>query len=224
MDTILVIEDDKDIAQLIGYHLEKANYKAVFAYNGEMGFDLAKEQHPALIILDLMLPKMDGLGVCRLLKANDDTKHIPIIIVTAKGEEIDKVVGLELGADDYIVKPFSIRELVLRVRAVLRRLFLSEEKTILETDGVVVDIDCHKVMVDLSPIYLTATEFNLLVTLMRQRGKVLTREMLLDKAWGYTFEGYARTVDTHIKRLREKLKKRSYLIETVRGVGYRFKD
>lgn len=224
MATILVIEDDKDIASLIAYHLEKANYKAVIAYDGQTGLDLVKKQHLALIILDLLLPKIDGLDVCRILKANEDTKHIPIIMVTAKGEEIDKVVGFELGADDYIVKPFSPRELVLRVKAVLRRFSTPVEKTILEADGLMVNIDGHKVTIEERPLHLTTTEFNLLVALMHKRGKVLTREMLLEKAWGYSFQGYARTVDTHVKRLREKLKKRAYLIETVRGVGYRFKE
>ncbi len=225
MATILVIEDEKDIADLIAYHLERANYKVAIAYDGETGLDLVKKQHPALIILDLLLPKkIDGLDVCRILKANEDTKYIPIIMVTAKGEEIDKVVGFELGADDYIVKPFSPRELVLRVRAILRRFSLPKEKIILEADGLTLDIDGHKVTIDEGPIYLTTTEFNLLVALMHKRGKVLTREILLEKAWGYSFQGYARTVDTHVKRLREKLKEKAYLIETVRGVGYRFKE
>lgn len=224
MATILVIEDDKDIANLIAYHLGKANYKAVIAYDGQTGLDLVNKQHPALIILDLLLPEIDGLEVCRILKANEDIKHIPIIMVTAKGEEVDKVVGFELGADDYIVKPFSPRELILRVRAVLRRFSAPLEKIILEADGLRLDIDGHKITIDGKPIYLTPTEFNLLVTLMHKRGKVLTREMLLEKAWGYSFQGYARTVDTHVKRLREKLKEKAYLIETVRGVGYRFKE
>lgn len=224
MATILVIEDDKDIANLIAYHLERANYKVVIAYDGQTGLDLVKKQHPALIILDLLLPEVDGLEVCRILKANEDIKHIPIIMVTAKGEEVDKVVGFELGADDYVVKPFSPRELILRVRAVLRRFSAPLEKIILEADGLRLDIDGHKVTIDGKPFYLTPTEFNLLVTLMHKKGKVLTREMLLEKAWGYSFQGYDRTVDTHIKRLREKLKKKAYLIETVRGVGYRFKE
>ncbi len=224
MATILVIEDDKDIANLIAYHLGKANYKVAIAYDGQTGLDLVNKQHPALIILDLLLPEVDGLEVCRILKANEDIKHIPIIMVTAKGEEVDKVVGFELGADDYIVKPFSPRELILRVRAVLRRFSAPLEKIILEADGLRLDIDGHKITIDGKPIYLTPTEFNLLVTLMHKRGKVLTREMLLEKAWGYSFQGYARTVDTHVKRLREKLKEKAYLIETVRGVGYRFKE
>ena len=224
MPIILVIEDDKDIANLITYHLEKANYKVVIAHDGKEGFSLAKKVLPTLILLDLMLPEIDGLEICRMLKANEDTKNIPIIMVTAKGEEVDNIVGFELGADDYIVKPFSPRELVLRVRAVLRRLSPPKDKNILEADGLKVDIDAYKVSIDGEPVHLTITEFNLLVTLMEKRGKVFSREMLLERVWGYSFEGYDRTVDVHIKRLRQKLKDRAYLIETVRGVGYRFKE
>ncbi len=224
MPTILVIEDDKDIANLIAYHLEKANYNVIIAHDGKQGFSLARKASPTLILLDLMLPEVDGLEVCRMLKTNEETRNIPIIMVTAKSEEIDKIVGFELGADDYIVKPFSPRELVLRVKAVLRRLSPPKDKNILEADGLKVDIDAYKVSIDGKPVHLTITEFNLLVTLMERKGRVFTREMLLEKVWGYSFEGYARTVDVHIKRLRQKLRDKAYLIETVRGVGYRFKE
>ncbi len=224
MATILVIEDDKDIANLIAYHLEKEKYKVVITHDGETGLSLIQKAHPSLILLDLMLPELDGLEVCRMVKTNPSTQNIPIIMVTAKGEEIDKITGFELGADDYIVKPFSPKELVLRIKAVLRRMSSSPEKHFLEADGLVVDVDSYKVTIDGQPAHLTATEFNLLVALMEKRGRVLAREILLQKAWDYSFEGYARTVDVHIKRLRQKLRNKAYLIETVRGVGYRFKE
>ena len=193
--------------------------------DGASGLELAKKEHPSLIILDLMLPEMDGKDVCRALKANPNTQSIPILILTAKAEEVDRVIGFELGADDYVTKPFSPRELVLRVKAIQRRKETPDErdKTILVGD-LLIDIDRHQVFVKKKPISLTSTEFKLLVELITNRGRVQTRERLLDKVWGYTYEGYARTVDTHIRRLREKLGSFGDSIETIRGVGYRFRE
>jgi DNA-binding response OmpR family regulator len=193
--------------------------------DGASGLERAKKERPSLIILDLMLPEMDGKDVCRALKSNPLTQSIPILILTAKGEEVDRVIGLELGADDYVTKPFSPRELVLRVKAILRRKEAPDEreKTI-QVGDLLVDIDRHQVSLKKKPILLTSTEFKLLVELITNKGRVQTRERLLDKVWGYTYEGYARTVDTHIRRLREKLGPLGNSIETIRGVGYRFRE
>ena len=193
--------------------------------DGASGLELAKKERPSLIILDLMLPEMDGKDVCRALKADPNTQSIPILMLTAKAEEVDRVIGFELGADDYVTKPFSPRELVLRVKAIQRRKETPDErdKTILVGD-LLIDIDRHQVFVKKKPISLTTTEFKLLVELITNRGRVQTRERLLDKVWGYTYEGYARTVDTHIRRLREKLGSFGDSIETIRGVGYRFRE
>ena len=193
--------------------------------DGASGLELAKKGRPSLIILDLMLPEMDGKDVCRVLKADPNTQSIPILMLTAKAEEMDRVIGFELGADDYVTKPFSPRELVLRVKAILRRKEIPDErdKTI-QVGDLLIDIDRHQVFVKKKPISLTSTEFKLLVELITNRGRVQTRERLLDKVWGYTYEGYARTVDTHIRRLREKLGSFGDSIETIRGVGYRFRE
>jgi two-component system, OmpR family, phosphate regulon response regulator PhoB len=187
--------------------------------------ELAKKERPSLVILDLMLPGMDGKDICRALKSNPLTQSIPILMLTAKAEEVDRVIGLELGADDYVTKPFSPRELVLRVKAILRRKEVGQESEKLVRIGdLLIDIDRHHVSIKKSPIQLTSTEFKLLVELASKRGRVQTREHLLDRVWGYTYEGYARTVDTHIRRLREKLGSLGDHIETIRGVGYRFKE
>jgi two-component system phosphate regulon response regulator PhoB len=187
--------------------------------------ELAKKERPGLVILDLMLPGMDGKDICRALKSNPLTQSIPILMLTAKAEEVDRVIGLELGADDYVTKPFSPRELVLRVKAILRRKEVGQESEKLFRIGdLLIDIDRHHVAIKKSPIQLTSTEFKLLVELASKRGRVQTREHLLDRVWGYTYEGYARTVDTHIRRLREKLGSLGDHIETIRGVGYRFKE
>ena len=193
--------------------------------DGASGLELAKKERPSLIILDLMLPEMDGKDVCRALKADPNTQSIPILMLTAKAEEVDRVIGFELGADDYVTKPFSPRELVLRVKAIQRRKEIPDErdKTILVGD-LLIDIDRHQVSVKKKSISLTSTEFKLLVELITNKGRVQTRERLLDKVWGYTYEGYARTVDTHIRRLREKLGSFGDSIETIRGVGYRFRE
>lgn len=187
--------------------------------------ELAKKERPSLVILDLMLPGMDGKDICRALKSNPLTQSIPILMLTAKAEEVDRVIGLELGADDYVTKPFSPRELVLRVKAILRRKEVGQESEKLFRIGdLLIDIDRHHVAIKERPVQLTSTDFKLLVELASKRGRVQTREHLLDRVWGYTYEGYARTVDTHIRRLREKLGSLGDHIETIRGVGYRFKE
>lgn len=193
--------------------------------DGSEGLEKAKKERPGLVILDLMLPGMDGKDVCRVLKSNPLTQAIPVLMLTAKSEEMDRVVGFELGADDYVTKPFSPRELVLRVKAILRRKVTpSEGEKVIQIGDLLIDIDRHQVSIKKKAIQLTSTEFRLLVELASNRGRVQTRERLLDKVWGYTYEGYARTVDTHIRRLREKLGKVGDLIETLRGVGYRFRE
>jgi DNA-binding response OmpR family regulator len=195
------------------------------AMDGASGLELANKEHPSLIILDLMLPQMDGKDVCRALKSNPVTQSIPILMLTAKTEEVDRVIGFELGADDYVTKPFSPRELVLRVKAVLRRKEATDEREkSIQLDDLLIDIDRHQVSLKKKAISLTSTEFKLLVELVINKGRVQTRERLLDKVWGYTYEGYARTVDTHIRRLREKLGSFGDSIETIRGVGYRFRE
>jgi two-component system phosphate regulon response regulator PhoB len=223
--TILVVEDELDILQLVAHNLKSAGFDVLTAQDGYQALSVAKNHLPQLIILDLMIPGLDGFDVCKELKRSPVTKDIPVLMLTARGEEVDRIVGLELGADDYVVKPFSPRELILRVRAILRR-HASEEQAIArwQRDGLVVDLDAHRISVDNAETNLTATEFRLLTELIHNLGKVLTRNTLLDKVWGYQFDGYARTVDTHIRRLRQKLGPYAGWIETVRGVGYRFRD
>jgi two-component system phosphate regulon response regulator PhoB len=223
--TILVVEDDKDILDLLAYSLRGAGFDVVTAADGLDAVVQAKLHHPAMVLLDLMLPGMDGLDVCRELKRSPETAGIAVIMLTARGEEVDRIVGLELGADDYVVKPFSPREVLLRIRAILRRTAPAEKGVpIFHEEGFHVDLDAHRVMIDGLPIELTATEFKLLAELIRSRGKVQSRDQLLDKVWGYQFEGYARTVDTHVRRLRQKLGAFADRVETVRGVGYRFRE
>ena len=223
--TILLVEDDVDILQLVDHNLKLADFHVLTAQDGYEALSLAKKYLPQLVILDLMLPGLDGFEVCKELKRSPTTKNIPVLMLTARGEEVDRIVGLELGADDYVVKPFSPRELILRVRAILRR-FAPEEPAIArwQRNGLGVDYESHRVTVDNQETTLTATEFRLLAELIRNLGKVLTRDQLLDKVWGYQFDGYARTVDTHIRRLRQKIGPYAEWIETVRGVGYRFRD
>jgi len=224
MKTILIIEDEKDIVDLIEYHLKQAEFSLMKAYDGASGLEMAKKEKPDLIILDLMLPEMEGKDVCRALKSNPLTQSIPILMLTAKAEEIDRIIGFELGADDYVTKPFSPRELVLRIKAILRRKELQGKDEVIQIRGLLIDPVRHLVSINNRPIRLTATEFKLLFELASKRGRVLTREILLDRVWGYTYEGYARTVDTHIRRLREKLGPIGNYIETLRGVGYRFRE
>jgi two-component system phosphate regulon response regulator PhoB len=223
--SILIIEDEKDIADLVEYHLKQAGFPVYKAPDGPEGLELAKRQRPRLIILDLMLPSMDGKDVCRALKSNPMTRSIPILMLTARAEEVDRIVGFELGADDYVTKPFSPRELVLRVKAILQRMDLEKEgEKTLRVGDLFIDIERHHVSVKDAPIALTSTEFKLLLELISSRGRVQTRGHLLNSVWGYTYEGYARTVDTHVRRLREKIGSMGDWIETIRGVGYRFRE
>ncbi len=225
MKSILIIEDEKDIVDLIEYHLKQSGFSAISSLDGPTGLERAKKKRPDLIILDLMLPGISGKDICRSLKSNPLTQSIPILMLTAKAEETDRLIGFELGADDYVTKPFSPKELVLRVKAILRRKEVDHEgeKTI-QIGDLLIDIERHHVSIKKSPVRLTSTEFKLLVELASKKGRVQTREHLLDRVWGYTYEGYARTVDTHIRRLREKMGPLGDSIETIRGVGYRFRE
>lgn len=222
---VLVVEDHRDTRELLKYNLTSAGFDVAAAEDGQGGLNLASAFKPDIVLLDLMMPGMDGLETCRQLKGDADLSRIPVIMLTAKGEEVDKIVGLELGADDYVVKPFSPRELVLRIKAVLRRSGAPEPDTpkIWERDGLRVDFEAHQLSVDGEEVALTATEFKLLTVLISGSGKVQTRDNLLDTVWDTHFEGYSRTVDTHVRRLRQKLGPYAPFIETVRGVGYRFK-
>jgi two-component system phosphate regulon response regulator PhoB len=225
MNPILIVEDEKDIVDLLEYHLKQSGFSVISDFDGSSTLEQAKKRRPELIILDLMLPALDGKDICRALKANPLTRGIPVLMLTAKAEELDRIVGLELGAEDYVTKPFSPRELVLRVKAILRRKESPQEsEKLIEIGDLLIDVEKHHVSVKKKPIQLTHTEFKLLFELASKRGRVYTRENLLDKVWGYTYEGYARTVDTHIRRLREKLGAMGEYIETIRGVGYRFRE
>ena len=225
MNPVLVVEDEKDILDLVEYHLKQAGFPVISALDGSSGLEEARKKNPALIILDLMLPGMDGKDVCRSLKSNSLTRLIPILMLTARAEEVDRIIGFELGADDYVTKPFSPRELVLRVRAILRRKEMDREaEKFIQIGDLKIDVEGHHVSVNEMPIQLTSTEFKLLVELASKRGRVQTRTSLLDRVWGYTYEGYDRTVDTHIRHLREKLGDLGEYIETLRGVGYRFQE
>ena len=224
---ILIVEDERDIADLLRYNLQEAGFKTDYVRNGADALQRAIEKTPDLILLDLMLPEVDGMIVCRLLKNDPRTKNIPIVMVTAKTEEKDRVAGLELGADDYIIKPFSPREVVLRVSAVLRRIQIgkqTESPKQIETHGVTIDLDKHQVLTQSGPIDLTATEFKLITLFAQSPGRVFTRDILMDVIWGQDYYGIDRTVDTHVSRLRRKLGEFGKHIETVHGVGYRFKE
>jgi two-component system phosphate regulon response regulator PhoB len=224
MNPILIVEDEKDIVDLVEYHLTHAGFSVISALDGSSGLEEARRKHPALVILDLMLPGMDGKDVCRSLKSNPLTGRIPVLMLTARAEEVDRIIGFELGADDYVTKPFSPRELVLRVRAILRRRETDREnQKVIQIEDLLIDVEGHHVSVNKIEVQLTSTEFKLLVELASKRGRVQTRTSLLDRVWGYTYEGYDRTVDTHIRHLREKLGDLGEYIETLRGVGYRFR-
>lgn len=227
-EKILIIDDEEHIIELIRYNLEASGYTTSSAANGIDGLMLAKQEKPDLILLDLMLPGLDGLEVCKRMRSDDQLKSVPIIMLTAKSEEIDKILGLELGADDYITKPFSVRELTARVKAMLRRANPQEPQAdILRFSDVEVDFLKHEVKKNGIKVELTLKEFELLDILMKNNGKVLTRDVLLDKIWGYEYVGETRTVDVHIRHLRQKLEeddKNPRHIETVRGIGYRFNN
>jgi len=224
-ETILIVEDEKDIVKMLEYNLKKEGLRTTSVRNGEHAVTAALKEHPDLIILDIMLPGMDGLEVCKQLKSESKTSSIPIIMLTAKTQESDKVVGLELGADDYVTKPFSPRELVARIKAVLRR---GKEKEklpdILKTGDLTIDLSKIMVSVKDKIIELTAKEFELLKTLVKAKGRVLSRDYLLDTIWGFdqSAEIQTRTVDVHIRTLRKKLKNEAKRIVTVKNYGYRF--
>ncbi|MGD0015917.1 MAG: response regulator [Verrucomicrobiia bacterium] len=224
-ETILIVDDEQDVLDLLAFNLQKAGFKTIAARDGATALQKARDAMPALIVLDLMLPQIEGTEVCRQLKVDPKTAHIPIIMLTAKAEEVDRVVGLELGADDYVTKPFSPRELALRVKTILRRASGRSAPTeVFKVGDMVLDLAKHEVTVKGKPVELTATEFKLLTTLLERRGRVQTRDRLLMDVWGYEGEMDTRTVDTHVRRLREKLGKTADLIETVRGVGYRLAE
>ena len=219
----LIIEDDPDIAESVRYNLETAGFAALVASSGEQGLTLAMDTQnpPAVIVLDLMLPGMNGMDLCRRLRRENQTRRTPIIMLTAKTSEADRVAGLDVGADDYIAKPFSVRELLARIRAVLRR--AEDEAGERYDDGrLTIDFDDVRAACDGANVRLTNKEFLLLSTLARKKDRVITRQQLLDQVWGYSYYGDARTLDVHIRRLRQKLEACGDCIETVVGVGYRF--
>lgn len=222
-DTILVIEDEKDIRDLVALHLKNAGYGVVATAKGDEGLATAQKTLPALIILDLMLPGMDGLEICRRLKKEERTKTIPLVMLTAKRDEIDRVLGFELGADDYVTKPFSPRELVLRIKKILERRTTNAPSEF-RCGMLAADFTKPRVTVKEQNVPLTAIELKLLQHLYATRGRVQSREILLDRVWGYNSAVNTRTVDAHVKRLREKLGLAGHLIETVRGLGYRFAE
>lgn len=221
---ILIIEDERDFADVVIMNLQRAGYETVYVGTGGGGLTEAFRQNPDLILLDLNLPDMSGTEVCRKLKYDEKTRGIPVIMVTARGEELDRVVGLELGADDYVVKPVSMRELVLRVNAVLRRARESQEDgaSMVTAGPLTMDVPAHRALVGDRELTLTALEFRLLLTLASRAGRVQSRETLLDEVWGIQAAVETRTVDTMMKRLRDKLGSTGRLIETIRGIGYRF--
>ena len=221
---ILIIEDDRDIVEMLDYNLKEEGYETLSALNGEEGIALAGKARPDLIILDIMLPIIDGFEVCRTLKNDDRLAHIPIIILSAKSQETDKVVGLELGADDYVTKPFSPRELIARTRAILRRGRGEHINNKIQRGEITIDRTRHKVTVGSKEISLTLTEFKLLEFVARRPGAVFSRSQILDAVAGDDAIVCDRTVDAHIKSLRHKLGSAKDYIETIRGAGYRFKE
>ena len=222
---ILVAEDEVDVLNLVASNLKAAGFNVLKAEEGVSALEQAREALPALIVLDLMLPGISGLEICKLLKNDIRTKLIPIIMLTAKAEEIDRIVGLELGADDYITKPFSPRELVLRIKSVIRRASASNEvDETLKLGDIELDRARYEVLVKGKAVEFTATEFKLLALLIERRGRVQSRDTLLNDVWGYESVIDTRTVDTHIRRVREKLGEASVCIETIRGFGYRVSD
>ena len=227
MSRILVVEDDRDIAELVTLYLERARHQCVVAPGGDEGLALARSSPPDLMILDLMLPGLDGLAVCRAMRADRATAGVPIIMLTARAEEADRIHGLELGADDYVTKPFSPRELVARVAALLRRVertALAAGERTLRFGPSAIDLDRHRVTDAGREVHLTAKEFLLLQYLIEHRGRVLSRDLLLSDVWGYSYTGGTRTVDVHVRRLREKIPVLTDAIVTVKQFGYRLAD
>lgn len=219
---IVIIEDERDLADLLAFNLEKEGWQTIIALDGKTGLERVTAELPDIVILDLMLPEISGTEVCKLLRKQESTARIPIIMVTAKGEEIDRVVGFEVGADDYLVKPFSSRELLLRIKAILRRAIteVKVEKSLV-LGNLTIDSSRHTVTLDEEEITLTSTEYKLLFTLAERPGRVQSRDRLLQDVWGYSSDADSRTVDTHITRLRGKLGAAGDMIITVRGFGYK---
>lgn len=223
--TILVIDDEKDLLELVRYNLEKEQFDVILARNGEEGLQIARKHRPDVIILDIMMPGMDGLEVCRRLRGEDRTAHVPLIMLTARAAESDRVVGLEMGADDYVTKPFSPRELVARVRAVLRRSSRSEETPdVISVAGIHIDVGRHEVTCDGKHVSLTATEFKILYYLASRPGRVVSRDEIIDGAMDREAAVTDRTIDVHMTSIRKKLGPSGTLIETVRGFGYKLKE
>ena len=225
MARILVIEDEQDLQTVLAYNLKLAGHVVTSALRGNEGLVSAQAQPPDLILLDLMLPDLSGIEICKMLKADKATRHVPIVMLTAKGEEIDRVLGFELGAEDYVTKPFSLRELLLRIQAILRRIQTSAPQTpgeSIQFGELRIDPSAYRVWVENTEVQLTSMEFRLLMTLYERRNRVQTRSSLLKDVWGMQGDTETRTVDTHVKRLREKLGIAEAYVETVRGVGYRF--
>ena len=222
---IFIVEDEPDLRDTLSFNFENEGFKVSSFPDGEKCLTSVKQNKPDLIILDLMLPGINGLDVCREIRSKEENNDVSIIMLTAKGEEIDRIVGFELGADDYVTKPFSVRELILRVKVLLKKRSDNQSaEKILEYGPVKMNLDAHSVLVDDIDVVLTALEFKLLKHLLKRRGRVQTRDQLLGDVWGYSSEVTTRTVDTHIKRLREKLGSTGDLIQTIRGVGYRFNN
>ncbi len=222
---IYIVEDEPDIRETLKYNFSNEGFKVFTAPDGEEALSDIKKILPDVLILDLMLPGVSGLDICKSIRADDDIRDMSIIMLTAKGEEIDRVIGFELGADDYVTKPFSVRELILRVKVLLKKQRESLVQNKLVTFGAIrIDLDAHELKINDKEIVLTALEFKLLQHLVKRKGRVQTREQLLGDVWGYSAEVTTRTVDTHIKRLREKLGNTSDYIQTIRGVGYRFSN
>jgi two-component system phosphate regulon response regulator PhoB len=224
MAKLLIVEDETDLREVLKYNLTQSGHEVLAAEAGAEGLRLAREHHPDLVLLDLMLPDLPGTDVCRILKESPGTEAIPIMMLTARGEEVDRIVGFESGADDYLVKPFSVRELLLRINAVLRRHGPAKAgpSDVVEFGKLKVDRQAHRLWVAGKEVELTALEFKLLLTLYDRKNRVQTRSALLDDVWGIQADITTRTVDTHVKRLREKLDQARDYVETVRGVGYRF--
>ena len=219
---VVIVEDEKDLAELVAFNLQKEGWQTMVALDGRTGLETITAELPDLVILDLMLPELTGIEVCKQLRRQEKTAAIPIIMVTAKGEEIDRVVGFEVGADDYLVKPFSTRELLLRIKAILRRTTAqAESEKIIRHGALTIDEERHLVAVDGTEVVLTLTEFKLLSILAMRPGRMQSRERLLQDVWGYSSDADTRTVDTHITRLRSKLGEAGEMIRTVRGYGYK---
>ena len=226
MTSVLLVDDERDLLSLVDFNLRAAGFDTLLATTGEQAILQLRRRVPDIILLDLMLPDMSGTELCRQIKADPRTRHVPVVMLTAKGDELDRVVGFEVGADDYVTKPFSVRELVLRLKAMARRAGggRAAERPPEAIGPIRVDVDAHRAFVDGAEIQLTPLEFRLLTTLMARLGRVQSREQLLEDVWEMSSEVETRTVDTHVKRLREKLGSGRDLLETVRGIGYRLVD